>query len=348
MLRCSTYEIHFGNWSALNHLLDHQNYSAITVLVDDNTEKNCLPIFKDSVRIDDFHIICIPPGELHKNINLCNKIWEEMSALGMDRHSLLINLGGGVIGDMGGFCASCYMRGIDFVQIPTSLLSMTDSSVGGKLGVDFKDLKNLIGLFGDPKMVLIEDRFLSTLPFGELKSGFAESLKHALINDDDFWEKLIKLDLSDYKAWNSLIKHSVSIKLGVVKEDPHEIGLRKILNFGHTIGHAVESLKLQEGNPLKHGEAVALGMIIESFLAEAKGQLKKEDCLRIEAGIDQFFERVEIRPEHFDTIVNRMKSDKKNHSGTIRAALVNRIGQCEYDIEIHPTEIKSALQRYSS
>ncbi|MCZ2102743.1 MAG: 3-dehydroquinate synthase, partial [Chitinophagales bacterium] len=255
--------IYFNDWSALKQKIQATSWSKIFVLVDENTEKYCLFHLLEQMDLP-IHVIKIPSGEQHKNLNTCQLVWQNLMAKGADRLSLLINLGGGVIGDLGGFCAGTYMRGIRFIQIPTTLLSQVDASVGGKLGVDFMERKNMIGLFGNPEAVFIFTDFLKTLPERELKSGYAEMLKHALIADKDAWNRLSKTDVATINDWESTIYESVMIKQSIIQEDPLEAGKRKILNFGHTVGHAIESYWISREKPLLHGEAIAIGMVAEA------------------------------------------------------------------------------------
>ncbi|MEQ8926380.1 MAG: 3-dehydroquinate synthase family protein, partial [Fulvivirga sp.] len=245
--------------------------SKVAVLVDENTHEHCLP----HLGIKDFVLIRINSGEVHKNLATCQFIWETLTDHGFDRQGLLLNLGGGVIGDMGGFCASTYKRGIRFVNIPTTLLAQVDASVGGKLGIDFNRFKNHIGIFAEPEAVIIDPFFLETLPANELRSGFAEVIKHHLIRDLDGWKQLSQSKMETLN-WLEVIKHSVEIKNDIVIKDPKESGVRKILNFGHTIGHALESHYLNSDEPLLHGEAIALGMICESHISYQKNMISKE------------------------------------------------------------------------
>src|SRR5215217_558057 len=269
--------IHFeSRLAALSETLNSDKYSKIFVFADSTTAEVCLPLFRQM--LDDytgFDLIETDPGEENKNIDFCIGIWKTLLDFGADRKCLMINLGGGVITDMGGFVASTYKRGIDFINIPTTLLSQVDASVGGKTGIDIDNVKNMVGTFSLPQMVFIETAFLKTLPQRELLSGFAEMIKHGLIYDKPYYEKL--------KASNYLtpaaedIYRSVEIKNEVVTIDPHEKNLRKILNFGHTIGHAVEGYSLaNDENPLTHGEAIAIGFVCEAALSIKNSTLTKE------------------------------------------------------------------------
>ena len=318
-IKSDDYIIWMGNNSLSK--LDVSSYSKIAILVDENTKRDCLYKLP---KIEKSLIIKIPSGEENKNISTCSVIWEKLTESQLDRNSLLINLGGGVIGDMGGFCASTYKRGIDFIQIPTTLLAMVDSSVGGKLGVDFKDLKNQIGVFNNPKSVLIDPEFLKTLPEKELKSGFAEVVKHALIADKDLWCKIISTPFANLD-WQEIITISVDIKNNIVLSDPLENGERKKLNFGHTYGHAIESYYLEKGTPILHGEAVFMGMILEIDLSSISEVEKQEIKNFILSNFSLPF-----TPKKSD-ILSNLVNDKKNKEGKINFSLLNKIGDGSID-----------------
>ena len=298
--------------------LDVSKYSKIGILVDENTKEFCLPLLSE---IKKSIIIEIKSGEENKNIDTCNLIWEALSKNSFDRNSLLINLGGGVIGDMGGFCASTYKRGIDFIQIPTSLLAMVDASVGGKLGIDFNGLKNQVGLFSNPKLVIINPKFLETLPENELRSGFAEVVKHALIIDKNLWERLKNSNLLELD-WEEIIETSVQIKNKIVISDPKEKGERKKLNFGHTFGHAIESYYLQKGTPILHGEAIFMGIILESEISSLSVSEKNDIKNYILSNFS-----LPYTPSKSD-LLNFLRNDKKNFEEKINFSLLEGIGNC--------------------
>ena len=345
LIQLPDYNIVFDSiQSSLPAFLDRHNYSKIGILVDQNTRENCLGRVQNL--LSEYHLIQISAGEINKSLDTCTNIWSSMADAGMDRHSLLINLGGGVIGDMGGFAASCYMRGIAFIQVPTTLLSQVDASVGGKLGIDFKGLKNFIGLFRNPGTVLINTRFLATLPEEELRSGYAEMLKHGLIRSNEIWH-----DLTANGDWKdaiseSLIARSVSIKKEVVESDPFEGGLRKILNFGHTVGHAVESLALNTDQPLLHGEAIALGMMVEGMLSVSHCGLLPPQQERIVAYLSEVYDDLDldILLRH-DEILSIAASDKKNKDGRLLFALLEDIGKATFDIPVSSDDIAKALRQ---
>lgn len=328
-------------------LFQGNRFSKTAVLVDENTYKNCYPLF--SV-LPVHSTIKIKSGEEQKNLKTATKIWQSLTDKEFDRKGLMINLGGGVIGDMGGFCAATYKRGISFVQIPTTLLSMVDASVGGKLGIDFNGFKNHIGVFNQPDAVYIFPGFLRTLDRKEVRSGFAEVIKHCLIRDKSKFEEILKITIEDINNphfdWSDLIKHSIEIKAKVVTEDPKEAGLRKILNFGHTLGHAVETYFLNLEHKLLHGEAIAIGMITEAFLSYKRNMISEADLQKIQNYILKIYGKVEITSAQINEIVPLTLQDKKNSHGKVKFSLIREIGNCDFDIEINADQMTEALHYY--
>ncbi len=330
---------------SLPAFLASKSYSKIILLADTHTRKHCYPLVKSL--LPKHELVVVAAGEQYKNLATCEQIWDAMTRAQLDRHALMLNLGGGVIGDMGGFCAATYKRGIDFVQIPTTLLSQVDASVGGKLGIDFQGFKNHLGVFTLPKNVLIDASFLQTLPYVELRSGFAEIIKHCLIADADKWEIIRKKDFEE-QNWPDLIAHSVEIKKKVVTEDPTEKGLRKILNFGHTIGHAVETYFLSKPpkQRLLHGEAIAAGMIMETYLAYRKKMVDLQTLEQVEEFIFSVFGKVPLEMADVPKIIALAQQDKKNRGGELRFSLLDGIGTCAYDVKVTPNEIQQAVAYY--
>jgi 3-dehydroquinate synthase len=290
--------------------------------------------------------IIIPAGEEYKNLQSCQIVWEHLTHQQLDRHSLLIVLGGGVLGDMGGFCAATYKRGIDFALLPTTLLAQVDASVGGKLGIDFMNYKNHIGVFCEPAATLISPAFLKTLPERELRSGFAEVIKHCLISDKAMWDSVRSKPFKS-QDWSALIQHSVNFKREVVKNDPKEKGLRKVLNFGHTVGHAVESYFLNSVNRIFHGEAIAIGMIAEAFIAWKKNLLTEAELNQITEYLRQTYSGV-VLPADRRGILELMSQDKKNRGNKILMALTEGIGHAKWDVEVSLDEIGASLDYYQS
>jgi 3-dehydroquinate synthase len=324
--------------------LTTQPFTQLGILVDANTKAHCYPLIKNS--LPPHLLLEVQSGEEHKNLETCQQIWKQLTDLNFDRHSLLIVLGGGVLGDMGGFCAATFKRGINFALVPTTLLAQVDASVGGKLGIDFMNFKNHIGVFCEPAATLISPAFLKTLPERELRSGFAEVIKHCLIADRAMWETIRSKTLHQ-QDWEMLIAHSVKIKQAVVEEDQHEKGLRKVLNFGHTLGHALETYYLSIGNRIFHGEAIAMGMVMESFLANKKGLMTTEELNAVSGYLISIYGRVK---EAFDQgkILALALQDKKNKGAKVLVAIPKTIGQAVWDVEADEVELRNAMDYYRS
>ncbi len=338
-------------------LLHERKYSQIWILTDENTHRDCLPLLDTYLSLP-YQEITILSGEVHKNLSTCGQIWHKLTEAETDRKAVLLNLGGGVIGDMGGFCAATYKRGIDFIQIPTTLLSQVDASVGGKLGIDFQGFKNHIGVFCEPQAVVIEPLFLQTLPKAELRSGFAEVIKHCLIADALQWQDLLQnwtpalwqdlaVQQENLQDWRRLILHSVHIKQQVVGQDPTEQGLRKILNFGHTVGHAIESYLLAKPHrKCLHGEAIAIGMICESEIAQQKGFISPQKRDEIKHYLQGIYPFVPIQEQEMKEMIQLARQDKKNEAGKIKASLLEDIGKANFNQQITEEEIKASLMYY--
>ncbi|MHA4896156.1 3-dehydroquinate synthase [Pedobacter sp. PWIIR3] len=334
--------------AALAEVINSNKYSKVFVFVDRNTAELCLPLFQQM--LDDyttFDLIETDPGEENKNIDFCIGIWKTLLDFEADRKCLMINLGGGVITDMGGFVASTYKRGIDFINIPTTLLSQVDASVGGKTGIDIDNVKNMVGTFTLPKSVFIETAFLKSLSERELLSGFAEMIKHGLIADKSYYENLKSVDYKQIDAQS--IYRSVEIKNEVVTEDPHERGLRKILNYGHTIGHAVETYSLiNDEKPLNHGEAIAIGMVCEAYLSQTNNSLLETELQDITQYFLSLYPAYRIKETSFPQLLEFMQSDKKNEDGQIMFSLLNNIGSCAYNCRVSEKDILASLDYYNT
>ncbi len=343
-----TETIHIGQQvlAELPVLLQNKAFSKVVVLVDENTLAHCYPLLKPY--LPEHELIQIKSGEEHKTLQTCEYIWQRMTDLHLDRWSVLLNLGGGVIGDMGGFCAAVFKRGIYFVQVPTTLLAQVDASVGGKTGIDFHGLKNHLGVYQEPQAVFINPDFLKTLSLRQLKSGYAEIIKHWLIADAAKFEEQRNIGMMT-EDWEALIRHSVAIKSEVVEADPLEGGYRKVLNFGHTVGHAVETyLMSQPDRSLLHGEAIAVGMICEAFLSEKKELLAKADLDKIEVFMEMIYEKVIIREADVEQIAALALQDKKNTGFSINCTLLAGIGHAVYNQPITLHDIKESLRYYQS
>ncbi|WP_017731193.1 3-dehydroquinate synthase [Nafulsella turpanensis] len=341
----SSIHTHLPAPEALQKLLLELDFSQLAVLTDEHTSRHCLPKIKRALP-ESFTSIEIQSGEENKNLQSCSHIWEALTSTGFDRKGILINLGGGVLTDMGGFCAATYKRGIRFINIPTTLLSQVDASVGGKLGIDFMGFKNHIGLFQEAEAVLIDADFLSTLPLQELRSGYAEVVKHALIADAHHWQQLQEKDWQQ-QDWQQIIRHSIGLKQQITLADPREKGLRKILNFGHTIGHAVESYFLENGPKLLHGEAVAIGMVAEAYLSYLKTGLSAEELQNCCSYISEIFPLASIPESAFEQLISLALQDKKNERGIIHCTLLSQVGKAVYDVAISRKDIEEAFQWYN-
>ena len=347
-LKSTNYSIFFkeNGFNELNLYLQIKNYSKIFVHVDKNTNKLCLKYFLKKIK---FSIDCVfisDEGEENKNIKTCLKLWEGLSNNGADRKSLLINLGGGVVGDLGGFVASTFKRGIDYINVPTTLLSMVDASIGGKTGVDLGILKNQIGIFNNPKMIIIETDFLKTLDKLEILSGYAEMFKHSLISKTNFFGNIIKSDFN-YKNIEN-IKRSIEIKNNIVISDPFELKKRKILNFGHTIGHAVESLSLTKERRLLHGNAIAIGMIMECYISHIIFNFPDEKLYKIKKHLIKQFGCEKFSKSEILRVMELIRHDKKNTHGKVNFMLLQDIGVPKYDIDVSNNLISESFRFYCS
>lgn len=340
------YKIYFGNdvLEQLSELLIERSYSKVFVLLDENTKKYCWPLL--SSYLVDTQTIEIKSGEDSKTIQSAMIIWEKLQENFADRKAVLINLGGGVLSDLGGFAAATYKRGIDFINIPTTLLSMVDAAVGGKQGIDMASHKNAVGVFQHPKEIFIYPEFLKTLEPIELKSGFAEMCKHGLIDDKKLWEKLQTTDENKLDDLVPLIFQSIKIKVAIVKKDPLEKDIRKCLNFGHTIGHAFETHSLiHDKRPLKHGEAIVIGMICEAWLSWKKNWISEKELNNIKT---YFLNRYPKYSHDFnyDLLLQYMRNDKKNLNGQINFSLLKKIGKAKIDITCSDEMIIDSIRYY--
>lgn len=345
------YPIYFGveGYAVLGAYVNEKKYSKLLILTDSTCNELCLPHFLAHLPTTvPFEIVEIEPGETAKNLTTCEGVWAAMLELGLDRYSAVITVGGGVVSDLGGFVASVYMRGIDCFIVPTTLLAMVDASIGGKTGIDLDGAKNCIGSFTMPKMVVIDAQYLETLDPRELKSGYAEMLKHGLIYDESYFNHLKDIAQVDFGDIETLIYHAVSIKSQIVQEDPQEQGLRKILNFGHTIGHAVESYYLTNPNKerMLHGEAIAIGMIIESYLSTVVLGLNQTIYQGIKESIQYIYGKQIFSKTEVEEITTWLKFDKKNRAGEIRMVLLSKIGETSYDISVTKDLIIKGFEDY--
>lgn len=338
-------------YQKINDYLVQHTPSKIFILVDTNTHEHCLPGFLPKISTaTTIEIIEIEAGEPFKNLDTCMGVWQTMSDLEGDRKSLMINLGGGVVTDLGGFVASTFKRGINYINVPTTLLAMVDASVGGKTGVDLGNLKNQIGVISNAEMVIVDSDYLATLPSEEMRSGLAEILKHGLIADEAYWEKVGNLGELTLNDLDDIIRVSVGIKAKVVAEDPYENGLRKTLNYGHTLGHAIESYCLThtQKKTLLHGEAVALGIILATYISKELKDFPSEKLDSITKRIVELYGKVEFSKNDIDAIIDLMKYDKKNEAGKINFVLLKDIGETEIDCQVPNNIIFDAFEFYKN
>ncbi len=343
-----SFSIYIGDevFTLLAEKLAEKSYSKVFVLMDENTQKHCWPILNNY--LVNTETILIKSGEQNKNLTTAQFIWEFLQSHYADRRSVLINLGGGVLSDVGGFCAATYKRGIDFINVPTTLLGMVDAAVGGKQGVDVQSYKNAVGVFQHPIFVFIYPNFINTLPPIEVKNGLAELTKHALIDDRNLWEKVSQLMPQNLEKIYGFIFPSLKIKTAITRKDPFEKGLRKMLNFGHTIGHAIETYSLKnDKTPLKHGEAVVIGIICEAYLSKAILDLSNKELKQI-TGF--YMERYPKYTGEFNNseLLHIMRNDKKNLEGNINFTLLKKIGKAKIDVYCNDNLIEESLNYYKN
>lgn len=341
-------KMHFGAEAlqVMNRELAKVGQRKVFFLVDENTHEHCLPrLLAELPDLKGYEILEIEPGEESKDFEIAQSLWSALAELGADRKSLLINVGGGVVTDLGGFVAATYKRGIAFWHVPTSLLGMVDAAIGGKTGVDVDGIKNLVGTFSQPEKLFVIPDFLETLPEEQLISGMAEVFKHALINDKKYWTEAQKA----YKTGNfeSLVQRSVEIKSAIVLADEKELGQRKLLNFGHTLGHALESYFLEKGEAILHGEAVAAGMMMAAKLSTEKAGLSQASFEEIITVLSAVYTKLEWPQEEEKYILKWLTHDKKNDVGQLRFTLLREIGEGIFDVPVTFEQAEKALRWYA-
>lgn len=317
-------------------------HDKIFILTDQTTHDMCLPKLQNFLCLKGAQSIVIKAGDTNKTLDSLAEVWTALSQGGATRHSLMINLGGGMVTDLGGFAASTFKRGIDFINIPTTLLAMVDASVGGKTGINFGGLKNEIGVFSDSKFVIINTQFLDTLDHDNICSGYAEMLKHGLISDDKHWAELVGFNLAqpDLAQLQRMVAESIKVKERIVTVDPHEHGIRKALNLGHTVGHALESFAMKHGRPVLHGYAVAYGMVCELYLSARKTDFPTDKMHQTVRFILDHYGRLPYTCDDYPELLELMRHDKKNTSGIINFTLLGGIG----DIRINQTATKEEIE----
>ena len=320
-------------------------HDRIFVLTDETTQQLCWPKIKNFKALKNSTPIIIKATDTHKNLDTLSQVWQALSNGGATRHSLMINLGGGMVTDLGGFAASTFKRGIDFINIPTTLLAMVDASVGGKTGINFGGLKNEIGVFSDSRFVIINTQFLDTLDHDNICSGYAEMLKHGLISDERTWAELVTFDLGnlDLSQLQRMVAESIKVKERIVEADPHEHGIRKALNLGHTMGHAFESFAMRRGTPILHGYAVAYGLISELYMSARKTAFPTDRMHQTVRFIRENYGTINITCDDYPTLIELMHHDKKNTSGIINFTLLGNVGDIRINQTANEEEIKEAL-----
>lgn len=328
--------------------LAKRSYSSIYVLMDENVMEHCWSILHhESESLKEAELLVIEAGESQKNIEIANQLWETLNEYGADRSSLLVNFGGGVVSDLGGFIASTFKRGIDFINIPTTLLSMVDASIGGKTGINLQSSKNQVGVFSEPQALFIQTDFLKTVEKKQLLSGWAEMLKHGLIADKKHWESLLAEESIIPDQLHALIIKSIEIKKEVVEKDPKEKNIRKILNFGHTLGHALETWSLKnDAVPLLHGEAVAIGMILESYLSVKFSHLSDPEFKEIYTQISRYFKPYDITDSFLNDLEKLLSQDKKKSGDELNLTFVTTIGKSIINQQCSLDDIKQSITFY--
>lgn len=338
-------------WKVFGQCVEALSPSKTFIITDKNTRKHCLPyLLAQAPFLKNAEVVAFPAGEQFKNIETTGHIWRELSLKNADRKSLVINLGGGVVSDLGGFVASTLKRGLAFINIPTSLLAMVDASIGGKNGIDLDGAKNQIGLIKLPEMVVVDPEFLNTLPRPHIVSGLAEMLKHALIDGHSSWERIKNTDFGNLDDVNGQIWDSIKIKHTIVTQDPTEEGLRKTLNYGHTLGHAIESYFLEAPNRkiLLHGEAVAIGMVLATYLSAELFGFPAQRLHDITKTVHGLYKKVSFSQEDIDQIINLLIFDKKNRNGQVMFVLLKDLGQPKIDCIVDNELIYKAFDYYKN
>lgn len=328
--------------ATLNAIIEGGNFNTVMVLVDENTRQVSLPLLPC---LNNANIIEIAPNDDNKNLDTLIHVWHEMERCGATRHSLLVNLGGGTVTDLGGFAAATFKRGIDFVNVPTTLLAAVDAAVGGKTGINFNGLKNEIGAFYPAQAVIVSTIFFPTLPLQELKSGFAEMLKHAMLSSKQHFLELLDFDFQniDYNSFLEHMRTSIQVKESIVAQDPTEQELRKALNLGHTVGHAFESKALGDGRPVPHGFAVAWGLVVESILSHIMLKFPSDDLYSLANFIKENYGTFHLTCDHYDQLLDLMRHDKKSRNGEINCTLLKECGNPTINNTINEDDLKAAL-----
>jgi 3-dehydroquinate synthase len=333
--------------SDLDHFFSDksENWSSVFILVDKNTHNHCLPLFLENVNFNgEIEILEIEAGEESKDIEIATGLWLALAELKADRKALIINLGGGVVSDLGAWVATNYKRGVSFINVPTTLLAMVDASIGGKTGIDLGGIKNLIGSFTEPEFVLCHPPFLNTLAIEEWYSGYAEMIKHSLITDADLWDKIRLVSPDNHEEIKKLIEENAKIKIAIVAIDFNEKGERKKLNFGHTIGHAIEAISLDKNKVISHGHAIAIGMLLASIISNEMGMLSRKELDQINDFILKYYQIPNWLIEEKEDIKVRVLNDKKNESSKLLMILLSKIGEAVINVEVSSEQIEASIK----
>ncbi len=334
----------------LDRLLEGMDYDRLFLLMDETTSTLCRPLLEGSKTITQATPIIIGAADTHKNIETLCDVWHALGEGGGSRKSLMVNLGGGMVTDLGGFAAATFKRGIRYVNIPTTLLSMVDAAVGGKTGINFGGLKNEIGAFRDSEAVIIDTTFLRTLDAENMCSGYAEMLKHALLSDEETWHEHLAFDLEhpDLAHLQELVRKSIGVKSRIVEEDPHERGLRKALNLGHTVGHAFESFAMKQERPILHGYAVAYGLVCELYLSCRLAGFPEAKMRQAFGFVRQHYGTFRFTCDDYSTLLGFMRHDKKNTDGVINFTLLEDVGKLRLDSHATEQEIEDMFDFYTN
>ena len=333
--------------STLEEAISECEHDMTFILADKTTAQCCVPLVEQLPCLQGAKQVVIEATDTHKDIQSLMHVWQALSEGGATRHTLLINIGGGMVTDLGGFAASTFKRGINYINIPTTLLSMVDASVGGKTGINFLGLKNEIGVFNNAKSVILDTVFLNTLDIENLLSGYAEMLKHGLIANEQMLGELLTYDIEhpDLSLLKPMVAASVAVKQRIVTEDPTERGLRKALNLGHTAGHAFESLALQR-RPVLHGYAVAWGLVVELYLSAIKTGFPSDKLHQTVRFILDHYGKMNITCDDYPILLELMTHDKKNTAGIINFTLLGGVGDIRLDQTATKEEICEAFDFY--
>ena len=334
--------------SELQDFLQSVKYDKLFVLTDSNTLELCLPMLKEVPQLQGAPVITVEAGDTNKNIEQVTAIWMRLCNEGASRNSLLLNVGGGMITDMGGFVAATFKRGIHSVNVPTTLMASVDAAVGGKTGINFNGLKNEIGSFYPPLCVLIDSSFLKTLDRDNLLSGYAEMVKHALISNMETYHAILSFDLDrvDYTLLNQMVAQSVAVKERIVEEDPKEMGIRKALNLGHTVGHAYESLSFRKGRPVLHGHAVAAGLVSELYLSYKKCGFPMENLSQVVYYLKKYYPPFFFNCDDYEALYELMTHDKKNEGGIINFTLLSQVGEVQINQSVTKEKVLESFDFY--